>query len=617
MRNKFFPLLLCAAACPMLQAQITLDRSEVQINLKYNGQPASQAAPGFYFNISFGSYGAGMFYDSTVFTDIIPANYTVDVRFPGSASVLASFPIVASGGARVTLDIELSGFAGIYRGTYLQNGLPGSAVSCPSSGSGCIGTNGSGVFAHIVAAGAGTGYLRGNQGIFQNYNYTVVAGQTVDIGTFNRTVGSVTINLKYNGQPATQAAPGFYFNVSFGSYGAGMFYDSTTISEVPLGGYTVQITMPGNPIVLGTYPLTVNIGQNTVDIELSGFAGIYRGTYLQNGLPGSAVSCPSSGSGCIGTNGSGVFAHIVAAGAGTGYLRGNQGIFQNYNYTVVAGQTVDIGTFNRTVGSVTINLKYNGQPATQAASGFYFNVSFGSYGAGMFYDSTTISEVPLGSYTAQVSAPGYPGVLATYPLTVGVGQNTLDVDLCPFAGVVRGTLLVNGQPGTGYISCPSSGSGCIGVGAGGVFAHIVPAGPGTGYIRGPNGLAWNYSFKAVSCTQSAIGDPTALNVLAKRDSTTTTLPVKTWAIRITNLGAGTWGLNMTDFKVTRNTGPMCTPVVNTPLPIPLGTLSPTSSVVKNIAIDFTGCSPTTKFRMDITVNNGTNTTVLPPQYLFY
>ena len=120
MRNKFFTLLLCAAACPMLQAQITLDRSEVQINLKYNGQPASQAAPGFYFNISFGSYGAEMFQDSTVFTDSIPANYTVEVRFPGSAAVLASFPIVASGGARVTLDIELNGFAGIYRGSYLQ-----------------------------------------------------------------------------------------------------------------------------------------------------------------------------------------------------------------------------------------------------------------------------------------------------------------------------------------------------------------------------------------------------------------------------------------------------------------------------------------------------------------
>ncbi|MBM3757559.1 MAG: hypothetical protein FJW38_26705 [Acidobacteria bacterium] len=349
-----------------------------------------------------------------------------------------------------------------------------------------------------------------------------------------------------------------------------------------------------------------------MDIELNTVAGIYFGKLLVNGQPGGALSCPSTGSGCIATDGAGIFKHLVAAGPGTGYLTGSSGPFLNYNYTVTAGQTVDIGTFNHSIGSVQINLKYNGQPVSQLAPGFYVTVSFGSYGAGMFYDSITIGDVTPGSYSMTVRVTPSSAVLQTIPITVTAGPPTVvNVELCSLAGVIKGTLTVNGQPGGGYVSCPSSCSGCIGTDGAGIFKHLVAAGNGTGYLLGSSGIAWYYAYKAQACTTVAIGDPTALNVIQSRASSTGTAPNKTWSMKYTNNGAGPTPLNLTNFALTHLSGPVCTPTVQTALPIPLGTIQPGQFATTPIAINFAGCGATSRFTVSSTVNNGVTSFTLP------
>jgi hypothetical protein len=239
-------------------------------------------------------------------------------------------------------------------------------------------------------------------------------------------------------------------------------------------------------------------------------------------------------------------------------------------------------------------------------------VNFGSYAAGMFYDSTTIGDVAPGSYSMTVRVSPSNVVLQTIPITVTAGAPTVvNVELCSLAGVIRGTLTVNGQPGGGYVACPSSGLGCTGVGPGGVFSHVVAAGNGTGYLYGSSGIAWYYAYKAQACTTVAIGDPTALNVIQSRTSSTGTAPNKTWSMRFTNNGAGPAPLNLTNFTLTHISGPVCTPAVQTALPIPLGTIQPAQFATTPIAINFTGCGATSRFTVNATVNNGVNAFALP------
>ena len=88
-------------------------------------------------------------------------------------------------------------------------------------------------------------------------------------------------------------------------------------------------------------------------------------------------------------------------------------------------------------------------------------------------------------------------------------------------------------------------------------------------------------------------------------------------MKYTNYGAGPTPLNLTGFTLTHVSGPFCTPTVQTPLNTPLGTVQPNAYATTNIAINFSGCAATARFRVDSTVNNGANTFTLPSFFSFY
>ena len=408
--------------------------------------------------------------------------------------------------------------------------------------------------------------------------------------------------------------------MTFGSYSTSANGDVAFVGDVVPGNYSVEVRIGGSSTVAATLPLTVSGGnQSVVDVELGTLAGVYKGKFLVNGQPGTGyLSCPSVGLGCIGIDAAGDFSHLAPPGSGGGHISGISGTVQAFTYSITAGQTVDLGTFNYSTGSVRFNLTYGGQPVSQAARGVHVVMTFGSYGTTASGDVAFVQSVIPGSYSVDVRIGGSGTVAMTLPLSVtGGNQSVVNIELCGVAGVIRGTLTVNGQPGFGYTSCPNSGFGCVGIDPAGVFTHLEPPGPGAGRIIGQQGIAWYYAYKAQACTTVAIGDPTALNVIQSRASVTGTAPNRTWSMKFTNNGAGPTPLNLTNFTLTHLSGPVCTPTVQTVLPVPLGTIQPGQFATTPIAIKFTGCTATSRFTVNATVNNGANAFTLPTFTSFY
>ncbi len=47
--------------------------------------------------------------------------------------------------------------------------------------------------------------------------------------------------------------------------------------------------------------------------------------------------------------------------------------------------------------------------------------------------------------------------------------------------------------------------------------------------------------------------------------------------------------------LTQTSGPACTPMIATPLPVLVGNIAPGGSATGNVTIDYTGCAPANRF----------------------
>jgi hypothetical protein len=386
-----------------------------------------------------------------------------------------------------------------------------------------------------------------------------------------------------------------------------MFFDGMTFNEIPPGANTVVVSSPTIGPALASYPITVAAGPpGTLTIELSGYMGQIRGTYLVNGAPsGDGVACGiGEGSGCGQIGADGVFRKLVPAGPGSGAIRN----VTTFNYTAVAGQMVDVGTFSRQIGGLKVNLTYKGQPATQAGD-FYFNVMGSTFGTGMFFDSITFTNIAPGSYSVTVQNPGNGAILGAYPVAISAGPpSSLDIELCPFAGVIRGT--VTGA--TGLVACGVGDSlGCGSIPPTGVFTKLVPAGPGTGGIRGSNGPLWFFNYNSTACATTDIGNPSALSVLGSISSKAGPANARVWTYRVQNLGATPVRLDATRFQLTQTSGVACAPHVVSAVPVSLGVIAVNGSAQAPFTIDFTGCAGAARFRLDVTVTDAASPTAMP------
>jgi hypothetical protein len=89
--------------------------------------------------------------------------------------------------------------------------------------------------------------------------------------------------------------------------------------------------------------------------------------------------------------------------------------------------------------------------------------------------------------------------------------------------------------------------------------------------------------------------PTTLRALFTSKVGTTNARV--WTVTLSNIGSGAAvDARITGLTLTQTFGAACSPVVLTPMPVPVGTLAPGASATGTVTIDFTGCVATARFR---------------------
>jgi hypothetical protein len=142
------------------------------------------------------------------------------------------------------------------------------------------------------------------------------------------------------------------------------------------------------------------------------------------------------------------------------------------------------------VGALRVSLLYNGQAPSATGAACNFNATLQGFGfLGNLCDSTTVQNVPVGTYTLSLGyAFGNGAIVAPVQVTVSAGQMaTHTFDVTSVVGVVTGTATVGGQaPPAGFGVCGSTnGQACLGFSGGnGAFALLLPAGNGAGFIWG-------------------------------------------------------------------------------------------------------------------------------------
>lgn len=579
--KKLLLLLACITlvSVPAI-GQIDVAAGNLTVRVRYQGQPI----PGdcyFYFLFQGGGVNCG----GNAF-NLPVGNYTLT---EGHGYPLPAVPFTITAGQTTVVDVETSGQVGIITGTFLLNGQPPSDPAFVRTGreDGHTTTDITGRFSLIALAGPGAAGV-GNG--LAHFPFTAIAGQTVDVGTFNRETGNVNVRVRFQGQPI----PGdcyFYFLFQGGSVNCG-----GNVFNVPIGNYTLT---EGHGYPIPPVPFTVTAGQTTiVDVETSGQVGIITGLFRQNGQPPANPAFVRTGSedGSSNTDASGRFRFIALAGAGTGIINSGTPIFP---FTAVAGQTVDVGTINYNSGHAMVNVLYQGQPITGNCY-FYFLSQVGSVNCG-----GPMMNLPVGNYTL-TEGHGYP--IPPVPFTITAGQTTnVNVETSSAAGIISGRFFINGQPPTdpAFVRTGKE-DGLAYTDPSGRFRLLALAGPGIGTIN--NGLA-NFAFNAVAGQTRDLGIIGTTNLDSAIIGRIGVLPTRTWTIRLSNIGANA----ASDTKLTGATflaqvaGPPCPlPVIESILPLSAGFLPAGTSTTVPLQINFGTCQVNTRFsvKLDYQANGG-------------
>jgi uncharacterized repeat protein (TIGR02543 family) len=97
-----------------------------------------------------------------------------------------------------------------------------------------------------------------------------------------------------------------------------------------------------------------------------------------------------------------------------------------------------------------------------------------------------------------------------------------------------------------------------------------------------------------SVTANFVPGPTALSGIITAKSGPA--GARTSTITLANQGPGVANsAGITGVTLTQTSGPACTPVIATPMPVAVGNIAPGSSEAGSVTIDYTGCAPANRF----------------------
>jgi len=133
----------------------------------------------------------------------------------------------------------------------------------------------------------------------------------------------------------------------------------------------------------------------------------------------------------------------------------------------------------------------------------------------------------------------------------------------------------------------------------------------TGNVGNPTASTTNIAMVAPE-TVKANFVPLPTTVNAALTSQTGTASARVWAFQFTNAGPGQANnVEVTSFALTQTAGTACKPVLNTKLPLVVGSMAPGANLSASVSINFTSCATNAVFSLAMTnsENNGASSSV--------
>ena len=449
-------------------------------------------------NIAVGSYTVGAFGNSGPF----PGTNGNGGDCAITADQVASQSVVVSGNTTTTADFDITASAGRVVGSITLNGAPVALpiIEVPLL---CQGD--------WAAAGyVGSAWLSDNVGNFEHYmpagdfiadialpgghhlgsvTFTITAGQTTDLGNLNFSVGAIDGAITWNGSVVSGAEVTTMFLLANAASGTGESYVDTTghfqISNVAADTYDVGLFGNSGPFPgsnnggsctlvvdeLADRSVTVTAGATTAaNVDITATAGQVIGSITLNGQPvanpivevtamcggpaWAAAGYPGAG---WFTDGTGNFAHFLPPGDYSADVAEPNGVhLGSIPFTVIAGQTTDVGVNDYATGSITGSVTWNGSVVSGAGVEKIRVGMQGGVGADLNVDgSYSILNLLPGTYSDGLFASSGDDrcdsastLLAdANSVEVTAGATTVsNYDITATAGRVLGTITINGTP---------------------------------------------------------------------------------------------------------------------------------------------------------------------------
>jgi hypothetical protein len=457
------------------------------------------------------------------FSTIAAGAYAVDVYGNGCAInsyLLGSTMATVSSGATTTANIDLTQTAGRVTGTVYLNGAPLPSPNISISGlCGQWQTETTGAFSHYLPPGSYTANVTNSSGtLLGSFSFQINAGQVTDAGIIDLSGSTTTVSgrVLWNGTTVsgTFVTTIFAYIPSVG----GTYIDSQgnfTLNG-PINPAT-EVDVYGNGCVtsnyrIGSLPLSAQTGGTiSADVDITSTAGRVTGTVTVNGTPLSNPSISIPGfCGSWRTDSNGQFLHYLPPGSYSANVAGPSGYLGTFTFTIIAGQTTDIGTLNYSVGNVVASLVWNNTVIGGLGTRTLFTAlsdSSGNYLTGQYLDPTTnafsFAGLAAGSYQLAAFQNGcsLPADQISNQVPVSVAQGSTSpatIDITSTAGRVTGQVSVNGVPLANPSISIQGLCGTWSTSTDGTFLQYLKPGDYTAQVSGQSGPLGSFQFTIVA-----------------------------------------------------------------------------------------------------------------------
>lgn len=451
-----------------------------------------------------------------VLDSVQPGSYQMGVYTGGCGAQthnqVGEFPVTVVGGTTTDADVDITATAGRVTGSVTVNGtpLPAATFAVYPQCSTWYGSE-AGEFVNYMPPGTYDVNVHGPTGVTGTFSFSIVAGESTDLGNIDFEAGDLGGSITWGGATITGPHLMTNFVVLPGVIVAQLNQDGTyTLTSVRPGDYLLGVYANGCPPragnQIGELPVTVVAGETTqADVDITATAGRVRGAITINGTP-AVQPMFRLGDGCsywYGSVDDGAFVNYMPPGTyEIDVVALNNTHLGPISFTIVAGETTDLGTIDFGAGDIEGTVFWNGAPLNAPGGTNYVDVPGVTFRQ-ILNGDYSVTNIPPGSYDVGVytgaCGPQFGSQMGEFPIEVVAGEVTeTDLDITATAGLVVGSVTVNGAP-MANLRYRVGGSCNYWFGLeDGSFINFMPPGTYDVNVSGPNGIIGTFVFPIVA-----------------------------------------------------------------------------------------------------------------------